>query len=170
MRHMSFLMRRYRNPTLMPLADDRSDELFALLKGNVEHYRHMREQLSPASFEAMLRSRPPGMEPSGKHNLVSVEAGEMLGFVELLIDYPDPLTATIGLLIVRADLHGQGIGGCLLEATFGELRRRGVREVFLSCASDAERAARFWQRHGFGPTGDVDRYDDLSLIAMHRTL
>lgn len=156
--------------TLINLAEEQIHDLHSLLASNGEYYAHMNETIDLEKTKRMLSSLPPGAEAANKSNMAYVVDGKLVGFVEVIGHYPDPGTAMIGLLIIGKEDHGRGLGSELLQLTLQALRSEGIGPVFLSYASTSEQARRFWERHGFAATGDVDSYEDLELVAMEKML
>lgn len=48
---------------------------------------------------------------------------------------------------------GQGFGSAMLERTLGEMARAGFNRVILWVFAENSRARRFYEKHGFSPTG-----------------
>lgn len=84
--------------------------------------------------------------------------------------YPEDRCAIIGLLIVKKQHQGKGLGSQVVSLTLDNLRTEGFSEMYLSCSSTDSHARRFWANRGFVETGDVDEYDDISLVAMERSI
>jgi mycothiol synthase len=105
------------------------------------------EDISPSSFrEFYLRAR--GFDPSLW--LLAEDEGELAGFV---LAYPeragDADLGWIGTLGVRKPWRRRGLGEALLRAAFGELYRRGRRQVGLGVdAENVTGALRLYERVG----------------------
>ncbi|MEH6415540.1 GNAT family N-acetyltransferase [Pseudomonas sp. CGJS7] len=138
--------------------------------GNVDYYYHMNEAPESSFVAHTFESLPPGTIPSQKCNLGIFMGGELVAYVEMVKSYPDDCCAMIGLLMVKKHYQGKGLGSQIVSLTLENLRREGFSEVYLSCSSTDAHARRFWINRGFVETGDVDEYDDISLVAMERHL
>ena len=79
--------------------------------------------------------------------------GEELAGVNLT--YAGPLGGYVGQLAVRRDQRGRGLGLALLRHGFGELHRRGVREVYLHVDSQNR-------------TGATRLYEHAGMRVQHR--
>ena len=61
------------------------------------------------------------------------------------------LVAKLDDVTVDAQRLGEGIGGAMLDALIGHLRRQGVSRIDTACHRDNAGAWRFYARHGFRP-------------------
>jgi mycothiol synthase len=84
---------------------------------------------------------------------LAVEAGELVG---VNITQSGPLGGYVAQLAVRHDQRGRGLGLALLRHGFGELYRRGVRQVYLYVDSDNR-------------TGATRLYERAGMRMQHRT-
>jgi len=64
--------------------------------------------------------------------------------------YTNGHSAQLQELVVDAEVHGQGIGSALLEATENECKSHGVRQLTVP----SRRAAGFYERLGYRSTAD----------------
>jgi ribosomal protein S18 acetylase RimI-like enzyme len=77
---------------------------------------------------------------------LAVDGGQLVG---VNLAQAGPLGGYVAQLAVRRDRRGRGLGLALLRHGFGELYRRGVREVYLSVDSDNHTGAtRLYERAG----------------------
>lgn len=58
-------------------------------------------------------------------------------------------------IYLHPDYFGKGFGEALLRETVAALRERGFEHVYLWVLRDNARARRFYEKHGFEPSGDV---------------
>lgn len=75
------------------------------------------------------------------------------------------LGAPVGFSIVRGDelyqlfvlprCHGSGVAAALLQEAEAQLAAQGVRTAWLACAIGNERAARFYEKHGWRRSGTM---------------
>lgn len=114
----------------------------------------------PSDALSALISVPPDFDPSGKRGIGLWEDGVLIAFADVLIGWPDPMTAHIGLLIVHGAHHGQGLGRRLHDAVLERVRQEaGATTVRLSIVErNAAHAERFWRALGYAPTGEVKPY------------
>jgi len=61
-----------------------------------------------AALQDLLESVPDGFDPAGKAGLGLWEGERLVAFADVLLGYPVPSTAYIGLLVVRGGEQGRG--------------------------------------------------------------
>ena len=80
-----------------------------------------------------------------------------VGLLDLYLDYPEPRTAQIGLLLFREACQGQGYGRettAVLEAALWQMGDSALRIAVLDGNPEA---SLFWERLGFSAIGRLDR-------------
>ncbi len=83
--------------------------------------------------------------------------GLAVGVLDLHLDYPEPGTAQIGLLLFREACQGLGYGKETTAAVEAALARAGYRTLRLSVVDENVDAKLFWQRLGFAEVCRLDR-------------
>ncbi len=83
--------------------------------------------------------------------------GPAVGVLDLHLDYPEPGTAHIGLLLFRESCQGMGYGKETAAAVEAALARAGYRALRLSVTDENQDAHAFWTRVGFAEVGRLDR-------------
>ena len=88
------------------------------------------------------------------HIAVAVNGNRMIGMCSgVVIHHPDaPEAWWIDRIGVAPGWRGQGIAGRMVQVCTDHARRLGCREIRVA-AEPADRAAAFWQRLGWVPTG-----------------
>ena len=86
---------------------------------------------------------------------------EPVGFVMLYDESqraPPPANPQLSLwrFMVATTAQGQGIGSRALQLVIDHARRRGFRELLVSCVPGEHSPQRFYERHGFVPTGKIE--------------
>jgi RimJ/RimL family protein N-acetyltransferase len=81
--------------------------------------------------------------------LVERDSGAVIGSAALLVPNPADGIPWIGLLILRADRQGRGLGREAATAIERRLARDGWAEVRLAVLATNPRARRFWERLGY---------------------
>ncbi len=89
--------------------------------------------------------------------LVPRAGGPAVGVLDLLLDYPEPATAQIGLLLFREACQGLGYGKETTAAVEAALARAGYRALRLSVVDENVEAKLFWERLSFAIVGRLDR-------------
>jgi GNAT superfamily N-acetyltransferase len=78
-----------------------------------------------------------------------------LGPLKLPAETDRPAMLLDQLYVLRAH-HGSGIAHALMDWAFGEARRRGAEELYLTVFIDNHRARRFYDHYGFEAVGSYD--------------
>ncbi|WP_144712628.1 GNAT family N-acetyltransferase [Curtobacterium pusillum] len=125
----------------------------------------------PSDGLSALLSVPDGYDPVGKLGIGLWSDDELVAFADVLLGYPDPSVAYIGLLVVRGGRQGAGVGRAMHDAVVERVRTvSGVERLRLGVvATNAEVAEPFWRALGYEPTGERGpyRYDHLeSTVAL----
>lgn len=69
----------------------------------------------PGDVQSLFYALPEGAAFEQKHLLVA-EAQGMIGFVDLVVDHPEPNQASVGFFLVPKDLRRWGIGSEMVRA------------------------------------------------------
>lgn len=80
-----------------------------------------------------------------------VEGNHILGCVEL---HQDGARLYLGMLTVRPNLQGKGIGKQLMKAAEEEAIRLQCTSVYMTVISVRKELIEWYQRHGYQPTGE----------------
>lgn len=73
-------------------------------------------------------------------------------------------------MAVSPDRQGCGVAEALLARAEMELRNQGCQYVTLDTTEPLKRAIRFYQKHGFTPTGRVSAFFGMNLFEYKKTL
>lgn len=124
----------------------------------------------PSDALSALISVPTGFDPAGKVDLGLWADGELVAFADVLLGYPDPTVAYIGLLVVRGDRQGTGLGRRMHEAVLTRVQRESTAECLRLgiVETNAAVAEPFWSALGYSPTGEHKpyQYDKLTSTVV----
>ncbi|RKH23929.1 GNAT family N-acetyltransferase [Corallococcus praedator] len=96
--------------------------------------------------------RPPNLTPGQGHLFaLKTAAGDVVGLLEALRDFPAPGEWYLGILLLAPEVRGQGRGEGVARAYEGHVRAQGGRLLRLAVLEQNEAAHRFWTRMGFQP-------------------
>lgn len=118
----------------------------------------------PADAQSLLLMRPPDLAEDRKVVYGAWAAGELVGLLDVLRGWPAPDVAHIGLLQVRGDRQGEGVGrrahALLLSRLWPEITTLRIAIV----ATNAAVAEPFWRSLGYVPSGPPQpyRYNNLA--------
>ncbi|MFF7044211.1 GNAT family N-acetyltransferase [Streptomyces massasporeus] len=147
-----------------PLADSLLAELTALYASNSAFHRLTGdfpdpEDVRPEQVAAALAQE---WELPGTEILLARSPGRLTGIAVTLAHHPDPADPDpwIGLLMVDANLHGQGHGRRLAALVEDRLRAAGRTAVRLAVLADNPKALAFWTALGYEV---VDHREDKQM-------
>jgi RimJ/RimL family protein N-acetyltransferase len=110
----------------------------------------------PSEATDLWQELPPGR--SREHKLLcGIEVdGDWVGCADVIRGYPEEHVAFVGLLLLRDDARGRGIGRAAYEAIERLLREQWpeIRRLRLAVLVQNEAGRRFWERAGFAATGE----------------
>jgi RimJ/RimL family protein N-acetyltransferase len=89
--------------------------------------------------------------------LVPRAGGPAIGVLDLHLDYPEPATVQVGLLLFRESCQGLGYGRETTLALESALAALGYRALRLSVVDENVDAKAFWERLDFAVVGRLDR-------------
>jgi uncharacterized protein len=119
----------------------------------------------PSDALSLTVVRPEGVEAEQKHVLGAWRPGpgsrdELVAAVDLIRGYPDPSYAFVGLLLVRWELQGTGVGREVWRAIEDLVSGwDGVQRFRLAVVeTNARPALGFWRAMGFTETGERKPY------------
>jgi len=108
----------------------------------------------PGCAKEELAKRPPDF-PLEKKRCYGVELeGELIGFVDMLLGFPNPETVYLGLLLIDKKYRGQALGSAVFHQIEKNLTHKKIRIAVVENYS----AIHFWKKMGFLETGDRKMY------------
>jgi ribosomal protein S18 acetylase RimI-like enzyme len=122
---------------------------------------HIRFRPAAEAWRRRKRSYERWLQSPGSFLFVAEQAGKPVGYalVHFVEGYQSFNTqdriAELASLSVLPEQRGHGIGSRLFAAVERELARQDISDLTISVAVGNERAARFYERRGFGPAAQV---------------
>lgn len=113
----------------------------------------------PADAQSTYTALPPGKSYDDKFVYGIFSGDGMVGCADLIRGYPDPQTATLGLLVIEEAHQGRGIGSAACRAIEDQVRSWGAcTRLRIGVVRTNARVLPFWRALGFAPTGEVKPY------------
>lgn len=131
---------------------------------------------APAADEgpSLFTELPPGAKYADKAVAGARDRdGRLVAVADIVRDWPDEETWTIGLVLVVPDMRRLGIGSAIVEGIALEARRAGASRLRLAVYVDRLEAVSFWEHHRFETAGLQLRETELGereLLVMVRDL
>jgi ribosomal protein S18 acetylase RimI-like enzyme len=122
---------------------------------------HIRFRPAAEAWRRRKRRYERWLQSPGSFLFVAEQAGKPVGyaFVHFVEGYQSFNTedriAELASLSVLPEQRGRGIGTRLFDAVERELARQDTRDLVIAVAPGNERAARFYERRGFGTASKV---------------
>lgn len=118
----------------------------------------------------VLAALPPGVERDQKWGLGVWEGDLLVAFADVIVGWPDPSSAHIGLLMTDGAREGQGLGRTLHTAIVQELLElRTVETLRLSIVdTNAAVAEPFWIKMDYSATGEAVPYESGAVSSTAR--
>ncbi len=107
------------------------------------------------SAEDILLACPASKEITEKLCLGAFEEGELIGFIDLIRNYPFQQILTIGYLLVHPSCRTLGIGTNLVNALSSWATEQGFTKIRVGVQKQNPKALNFWQKNGFKITKTI---------------
>lgn len=146
------------------------DAIYQLYQGNPLYFMHMKSSPSATRILEDLTALPPGKSSSDKFFVGFYQGGTLTAILDLVLAYPRPDIAYIGLFMLAQRIQGHGAGSALLADVLTLLRAQGFCFARLGYVKTNPQSAAFWLKNGFQPTGDIVSAGDYDIVVMQRSL
>ncbi len=129
----------------------------------------------PTAGAEEIEALPPGKMSADKHIFGIVAAdGELVGYVDLVRDYPERGDWWLSLLMLDPAARGIRLGSRIVSGAAAWAAARGARAILLGVLEQNPRAERFWRRQGFVEIGRRPYTSDTGrpsrIVVMRLTL
>ncbi|MBN1947492.1 MAG: GNAT family N-acetyltransferase [Bradymonadales bacterium] len=126
-------------------------ELQELLDESVDYYRLITgAPPGPAEANFLFHATPEGTRPQDKYVVGCVDPeGNLFGVIDLVPDYPQPATWTLGLLLLAPDRRRKGLGSAIYSTFEQWAAEQRAQQVELAIAEQNTAAYDFWRHIGF---------------------
>jgi len=125
-------------------------EVHKLQLRNPEYFSYMQDHaVTLDECIEGIRLLPPGTDRNQKYYLGFYNESRLEAILDLVVGYPDSHTAWIGLLMIRGNLRGRGIGSRVFGALADSLKSLSFRLMQLAVIESNDRAFEFWTSMGF---------------------
>lgn len=132
------------------------DQVFSIFEKSPDYFLSVEGCLpSMATVHEAIMGKPAKMVPGYRKEflLVKNEVGDAVGAVELHLNHPENDIAYIGLLLIRQDMAGKGLGRACYHAAEDYIRKTyGCRSIRLGVSDDND-VSGFWSKLGFRSNG-----------------
>lgn len=164
---------RYR---VRALGEGDVEAILALCAGNPLFFRFHPPAATRQSIREDLAALPPGKSPADKFYLgfFAPEGPEgpktLAAVLDLILGWPRPDTAYLGLFMVAGPLQGRGAGSEILTGCLARLTALGFAAVRLAVDEGNPQSLAFWRKNGFALTGERIPCPTGAYLPMERRL
>lgn len=144
------LRRRMPQYSLEIISEANLGEVYAMLRTNAYFYQRTQEHaVTVEECRDDITALPPGKSLVSKAYFAVYEDGKCLAAIDFIEGYPDHKTGYLGLFIVDAERHGQGIGTKILNVIEEAAKELDFQYLQLACHETNEKGFLFWLKKGF---------------------
>lgn len=168
---------RYR---IRPLEEEDIEVVLALCAGNPLFFEYHPPLATRQSILADMAALPPGKTAADKFyfgfftpaaaSACTAPAGRLAALLDLVLGYPRPGVAFIGMFMVDGRLQGRGVGSAIIADCAAALAAQGFDTIRLAVDEGNPQSAAFWAKNGFAPTGERVPCAHGAYLPMERRL
>lgn len=141
-----------------------------MYEGNPLYCSFLPEQPTEQSVLDDMAELPPACTADAKAVLGFFESGALRAVLDVVMGYPAPSMAFIGLFMVDAAVQGRGLGRKLITCVLNALAANGAETARLAIQAGNAQSRAFWLRCGFAFTGEQAECDGCKVLLMERML
>lgn len=146
------------------------DAVYRLASRNAIYYRYHEPFVTSEDILEGMAALPPGVSAESKFYIGFFDGDQLAALMDLVLGYPNAVTAFIGLFMTEPDLQGRGVGTCVISECAEQLRQRGFQTLRLAVDKGNPQSLAFWQKNGFVLTGEAYPNGSSAYLPMERRL
>lgn len=146
------------------------DAVYRLASRNTLYYRYHKPFVTPEGILEGMAALPPGVSAQNKFYIGFFDGEELTALMDLVLGYPSPDTAYIGLFMTKPEMQGRGLGSRIISDCADRLRLHGFVKLRLAVDKGNPQSAGFWTKNGFSLTGEAYPNGDSAYLPMERPL
>lgn len=143
--------------------------VFQLCNKNPQYYQYCPPTVNIDGIKADLKELPPGKTIEDKYYVGFYDNNELVAVMDLILGYPNEITAFIGFFMMNAELQGKSIGSKIIKEVC-EYLRNDFSFIRLGYVKGNRQSENFWVKNLFEFTGDESKTDSYDIVAMQRKL
>ena len=158
------------NYTVRFLTDTDIVAIYELSAGNPLFYQYCPPFVTRQSIIDDMKALPPNKSYEDKYYIGFFKGTKLAAIMDLILSFPDPNTAFIGLFMVNKSLQRDGIGSSIIADISAYIRSLGYSRIHLGFAKGNPQSEAFWKKNGFVKTGVETQQDTYIVISMQKEL
>jgi len=138
---------------LVAVSEQNRDDIRKIYEGNPTYFYHLHTNAQQELAQLDIHELPQGKTLDDKAFFMLYHKGEPLCALDLIVEYPDTVTAFIGFFMMNKAYQKKGMGTAIIHQLCSCLKSNGFLYARLGYVKSNEESKHFWERHGFYPTG-----------------
>ncbi len=152
------------------LTDADIDMIYGLAVGNPLFYRFCPPFVTKESIADDMRALPPNKSHEDKYYIGFFNRTKLVAIMDLIVGFPNPSTAFIGLFMVDKSEQGMGTGTSIISECTVYIRAMGYSNICLGYVKGNPQSKSFWEKNGFVKTGVESKQDGYTVVVMRKEL
>ena len=140
------------------------DLIYELSRKNELFYKYHPPFITKEAILDDMTALPPQKERTDKYYVGFFERETLIALMDLILAYPEPQTAFIGLFMMSTDYQGRGIASEMIGGVCRCLKQLGYQKIRLGVDKGNPQSLAFWKKNGF------TQVDEGQYIVMERKL
>lgn len=145
-------------------------ETYELCRKNTLYYQYCPPFVTKESIISDMDSLPPNKELNDKYYIGYYDRENLIAIMDLIMNFPDEMTAYIGLFMTDVDIQNKGIGSEIIEELCVYLKDIGMAKVRLGWVKGNSQAENFWHKNKFVEIGQLCEMDRYTVVIGERHL
>jgi len=156
--------------TVRRLVTSDTEPILRLNLSNPTYYKYCPPEITRPVIRHDMIVVPPHKSKDDKYYVGFFDGDKLIAMMDLIMKYPDDITAWIGLFMVDADYQGKGIGSGIFQDVMNALKNDGIKQIELTYAKGNEQGRNFLLKHDFFEVGDEVEEPEYTAVIMGRLI
>lgn len=117
-----------------------------------------------------MQALPPGKDEKDKFYVGYFDGNQLVAVLDLILGYPNEITAYIGFFMMNKEYQGKGIGTQIIRECAEYLKELRFGKIGLAIDKGNPQSEAFWMKNRFVKTGQEVPNEHSSYISMERIL
>lgn len=152
------------------LKTDDIDIILELCSQNELFYQYHPPFVTKESIMEDMQALPPGKNNNDKFYVGYFDGNELVAVLDLILGYPDEITAYIGFFMVNQVYQGRGIGSQIISDCSSYLKELKYEKIRLAIDCGNPQSEAFWTKNNFKKTGTIVPNAFSSYIPMEKII
>lgn len=117
-----------------------------------------------------MQALPPGIDEKDKFYVGYFDGNELVAVLDLILGYPNEITAYIGFFMMNKEYQGKGIGTQIICECAEYLKELRFGKIGLAIDKGNRQSEAFWMKNRFVRTGQKVPNEHSTYLSMVRIL